>query len=128
MARTPEQIFESLVPERLLDPGVKVGRMYGSNPRGLTVNGKIFAFMSKGQLVVKLPGGRVDELSASGVGQHFDSGGGRVMKEWMAVDASNSRRWRSLMAEAQQFVGSAATTGRRKGRGSGTRSSPRSRT
>lgn len=28
------------------------------------VNGKIFAFMSKGQLVVKLPGARVDELSA----------------------------------------------------------------
>ncbi len=114
MARTPEQIFESLVPERLRDPGVKVGRMYGSNPRGLTVNGKIFAFMSKGQLVVKLPKERVAELSASAVGQPFDSGGGRVMKEWMAVEASASRRWPSLMLEAQRFVGSATKAGRRR--------------
>jgi hypothetical protein len=114
VARTPEQIFESLVPERLRDPGVKVGRMYGSNPRGLTVNGKIFAFMSKGQLVVKLPKERVAELSASAVGQPFDSGGGRVMKEWMAVEASASRRWPSLMLEAQRFVGSATKAGRRR--------------
>jgi hypothetical protein len=112
VARTPEQIFESLVPDRLRDPGVKLGRMYGSSPRGLTVNGKIFAFMSKSQLVVKLPKERVVELSASGVGQPFSPGGDRLMKEWMAVDAGASRRWRSLIVEAQEFVGSATKAAR----------------
>jgi TfoX/Sxy family transcriptional regulator of competence genes len=114
VARTPEQIFERLVPERLRDPQVKVGRMYGSNPRGLTVNGKIFAFMSQGKLVVKMPAERVADLVASGVGQPFDAGKGKVMKEWMEMDAGASRRWRSLMVEAQKFVGSAATAKRRR--------------
>jgi TfoX/Sxy family transcriptional regulator of competence genes len=114
VARTPEQIFESLVPERLRDPGVKVGRMYGSSPRGLTVNGKIFAFMSQGQLVVKMSAERVADLTASEVGHPFDAGKGKVMKEWMAVDAGASRRWRSLMVEAQEFVASATTAKRRR--------------
>jgi TfoX/Sxy family transcriptional regulator of competence genes len=105
VARTPEEIFERLVPERLRDPGVRVGRMYGSSPRGLTVNGKIFAFMSEGRLVVKLSEDRVEELAASGVGQPHTLGK-RVMKEWLALDAGVSRRWSSLMVEAQEFVGS----------------------
>src|ERR687891_276722 len=114
MGKMPDQIFESLVPERLRDRGVKVGRMYRSSPRGLTVNGKIFAFMSKGQLVVKLSKERVEQPSASGVGQPFDSGGGRVMKEWMAVDAGASRRWRSLMTEAEEFVAASTRATRRR--------------
>jgi TfoX/Sxy family transcriptional regulator of competence genes len=111
VARTPEQTFERLVPERLRDPGVRVGRMYGSNPRGLTVNGKIFAFMSEGRLVVKLSEERVAELAAKSVGEPHRLGK-RVMKEWLALDAGASRRWRSVMIEAQKFVGSA--TGRRR--------------
>jgi hypothetical protein len=113
VARTAEQIFESLVPERLRDAGVKVGRRYGSNPRGLTVNGKIFAFMAEGRLVVKLSEDRVDELSASGIGQPHTLGK-REMKEWLALDAGVSRRWRSLMVEAQEFVGAAPKVGRRR--------------
>jgi hypothetical protein len=33
MPSSPEQIFEALVPERLEDPGVAVGRMYRAAPR-----------------------------------------------------------------------------------------------
>lgn len=108
MARTPEEIFARLAPELLRMPGVRAGRMYGSSPRGLTVNGKMFALLSDGLLIVKLPRERVEELSASGVGRPHQPAGGKVATEWMAVDATASRRWRSLMVEAQQFVGSKA--------------------
>ena len=77
------------------------GRKFGSN--GLKVNGKLFAMNVRGNLVVKLPKDRVDTLAASGVGERFEPGPGRVMKEWLAVaDAKPS--WVELIKEAHDFV------------------------
>lgn len=77
------------------------GRGFGSG--ALKVNGKIFAMMSsKGDFVVKLPKGRVDELVASGRGKRFDPGHGRLMKEW--VVAGENTRWNELASEAYDFV------------------------
>jgi hypothetical protein len=58
----------------------------------------------RGELVVKLPKKRVEELSAAGVGHPFDPGHGRLMKEWVAVPIAVSRRWLSLVREAREFV------------------------
>jgi hypothetical protein len=40
---------------------------------------------------------------ASGVGEYFDSGHGRLMKEWVAV-AGGRGRWVDLAREAHAFV------------------------
>ena len=77
------------------------GRKFGSN--GLKVNGKLFAMSVRGKLVVKLPKDRVDTLAASGVGERFDPGHGRVMKEWLAV-AGAKPSWVELTKEAHDFV------------------------
>lgn len=53
------------------DGGTGFGRS-----EGLRVSGRIFAMLVKGELVVKLPKGRVDELTASGVGHRSDPGHG----------------------------------------------------
>jgi hypothetical protein len=78
------------------------GRKFGSN--GLKVNGKLFAMVSsKGNLVVKLPKQRVDGIVASGQGENFDPGHGRLMKEWVAI-LSTKVSWIALVREAHDFV------------------------
>ncbi len=48
---------------------------------------------SKGKFVVKLPRQRVDALVATGEGERFDPGHGRLMKEWIAFDATSEIEW-----------------------------------
>ncbi len=52
---------------RVDDPGVARAKGFGS--KGLKVARKLFAFQSKGRLVLKLPGDRVDALASSGKGK-----------------------------------------------------------
>ncbi len=79
-------------------------RAFGSN--ALKVNGKIFAMCVKAKLVVKLPKARVDELVTSGKGSYFDPGHGRLMKQWVSVEAARLS-WTELALEAHDYVGSA---------------------
>jgi TfoX/Sxy family transcriptional regulator of competence genes len=104
MARTPEQLWEPIAKDQLAKRGVTSGTGFGTN-EGLRVSGKIFAMLVGGELVVKLPRDRVDELVEGGAARRFDSGKGRPMKEWASVPASASRRWRGLVEEARTFVG-----------------------
>src|SRR5437763_2055177 len=69
------------------DPRVdppEVARAKGFGSKGLKVARKLFAFESKGRLVVKLPEQRVEELVSSGKGRRYEPAPGRVMKEWLA--------------------------------------------
>lgn len=77
--------------------GVEKGRMFGAD--GLKVTGKVFAMEVKGQLVVKLPANRANELVAAGDARLFDPGHGRLMKEWVEVDLGSKASW-LLLAEA----------------------------
>jgi hypothetical protein len=91
------------------EPNVSIGssgkKGFGSS--ALQVGGKIFAMApSDGSFVVKLPKQRVEELENSGAGQRFDPGHGRLMKEWLALNASSSEDWLSLAKEALRFVSS----------------------
>jgi len=83
------------------DRDVTVGKMFGS--AGLKVNGKVFAMVVRGRLVAKLPKPRVDELVASGDGEPFDPGHGKLMKEWVSV-SSREPSWLELAREAHHFV------------------------
>jgi len=104
MVRTPEQIWEPIAKGQLAGRDVTAGTGFGTNP-GLRVSGKIFAMLVGGELVVKLPKDRVDELVEAGVAHPFDAGKGRPMKEWASVAANASRRWKGLVEEAKVFVG-----------------------
>ena len=80
---------------------VSAGRLMASY--GLRVNGKIFAMFGRGKFVAKLPKERVDGLVSSGHAERFDPGHGRLMKEWVALEAG-SENWIDLAKEAYQFV------------------------
>lgn len=85
--------------------GVTTGRMFGSD--GLKVDGKVFAMVVRGQLVVKLPAERVKPLVASGEGEYFDPGHGRRMKEWVAINPSTTTAWLKHAEAALVFVAGA---------------------
>src|SRR5262245_47403384 len=76
----------------------------GFGSGALKVNGKIFAMMTPAAaFVVKIPKTRVDELVNQGVGERFEPGPGRIMKEWLALDR-HPELWTGLAKEAYQFV------------------------
>ena len=104
MARTPEQIWQAIADAELGTTGVTGGTGFGRS-EGLRIDRKIYAMLVNDELVVKLPKDRVDELVDGGVGHRFEPGTGRVMKEWLSVSTSASRRWRGLVVEAKAFVG-----------------------
>lgn len=71
----------------------------------LRVNGDFFASCDKnnGDLVIKLPKERVQELISSGIGKDF-APNGRKFKEWLAVELREEKLWNELMDEALEFV------------------------
>jgi hypothetical protein len=78
------------------------GKGFGSG--ALKLNGRIFAMMSSpGQFVVKLPKNRVAELVNGGQGKNFDTGGGRIMKGWVVIKASDAN-WNEFAREAYRFA------------------------
>lgn len=108
MTQSPaEARYTELVATFLERPNVhQDGKGFGSS--ALKVNGRIFAMLSsRGELVVKLPRTRVDDLVASGEGARYDAGKGRPMKEWLAVAPTASVDWSALAGEALAFVGGA---------------------
>lgn len=76
-------------------PGATATKGFGSG--ALKVNGKIYASLTRGRLLLKLPARRVDELVRLNIGDPFSSGPGRVKKEWLTVDVAHARRWRRLL-------------------------------
>jgi TfoX/Sxy family transcriptional regulator of competence genes len=102
-----EERFADLVDELAGCPGVEVPqasrRRFGSD--ALKVNGSIFAMVTGGRLVVKLPRHRVEELIAAGKGAPFAAAKGRPMKEWVTVTSDDHGTWVAVAREALEFVG-----------------------
>jgi hypothetical protein len=84
------------------EPGVHCGQMFSSKSV-LSVNGKIFAMLTRGKFVAKLPRQRVEEMVSAGKGEPFDPGHGRLMKEWISMSAGKAE-WVELAREACEFV------------------------
>jgi uncharacterized protein (TIGR02453 family) len=72
----------------------------------LRVHGAFFASCDRrsGDLLVKLPAARVDQLVGSGRAHAF-APAGRRFREWAAVPPERSRSWRQLLDEALAFRG-----------------------
>jgi hypothetical protein len=83
-------------------PAAGPSKGFGSN--ALKVNGKIFASLTRGRLLLKLPEARVDSLIKSKKGLRFSTGVGRVKKEWVTVGATTEKEWLALADEARTFV------------------------
>jgi hypothetical protein len=104
----PEEHFAALVDALREEPGVTAPGELGQRGFGssaLKVNGSIFAMLTQGHLVVKLPRDRVSASIRDGIGGPFDAGKGTPMKEWLTVLGDNEDMWLALAREALSFVG-----------------------
>ena len=102
--------FDRLVATMADRDGVTLGsgrRGFGSG--ALQVNGRIFAMLSAGRLVVKLPPDRVASLIAADEAAPFDAGKGRPMKEWAVIRLGADDVWLARAEEASAFVSSGAS-------------------
>jgi hypothetical protein len=105
MTANAQKRFDELVAGFASRPGVtapETGGGFGS--AALRVHNKIFAMMSHGRLVVKLPRARVDALVAAGEGSRFDANKGTGMKEWLSLEPASRLAWQPLCEEALEFV------------------------
>lgn len=105
---TPEEHYARITEVLLGEADVTLGssgkKVFGAST--LRVGDRIFAMLVKVTLVVKVPRERVDALIASGHGERFDPGHGRLMKEWVTVKPTSVESWLPLAKEAKEFVSS----------------------
>jgi hypothetical protein len=100
-----EERFATLVELLAAEDGVTVGSgRPGFGAGTLQVNTRIFAMISHGRLVLKLPSRLVQALLDEGQGIAFDAGKGRPMKEWIALNDDADGPWTDLAREALAFV------------------------
>ena len=72
----------------------------------LRVSGAFFASCDhrSGDLIVKLPSHRVEQLIRAGAGKPF-APAGRTFREWVLIDDRDQARWAELIDEARAFAG-----------------------
>jgi len=102
---TPDLRYQDLIDELAGEVGVlppEGGSGFGRS--ALRYHRKIFAMLVRGQLVVKLPRARVDDLVTAGHGQRFDANKGTEMKEWFSLDPDSELAWAPLAREALAFA------------------------
>jgi hypothetical protein len=104
-AEDSERRFEELVDELTGVPGVTPPRGgSGFGRSALRWQGKIFAMLVRGRLVVKLPVERVDDLVMAAEGVRFDANKGTPMREWLSLDPGSGLAWLPLAQEALDFT------------------------
>ncbi len=98
-----EARFWDLAAALLGRPGVERSTMMGLPC--LRVHGAFFASCDRrtGNLLVKLPEARVDQLVSGGRAHPF-APAGRRFREWAAVPPERHRTWKRLLDEALAFV------------------------
>ncbi|MBU6529319.1 hypothetical protein OGR47_20705 (plasmid) [Methylocystis sp. MJC1] len=69
----------------------------------LRIAGKVFAKVSKGRLIVKLPAARVAALMTAGQLEPYEGARG-AMKEWAVVVTDDERLAIAVSEEARSFV------------------------
>ena len=111
----PEDRYADLVDEFVAFDGVTPPQGGSGFGRGaLRYQRKIFAMFVRGQLVVKLPARRVDELVDAGHGERFDANKGTPMREWFSLGQESTLAWSSLAREALDFAMTSAPATRRR--------------
>jgi len=98
---TPKERYLMIVDELRINPDITQSRKSLSS--GLRIHNKVFAMLSRGRMVVKLPQKRVEELIETGKGERYESGG-HPMKEWIFIKPTTEEDWMALVKEALEFV------------------------
>lgn len=103
MPEQPSDFFTDVSAPALARPDVTTGTMMGFPC--LRVSGAFFASCDprSGDLVVKLPRERVEQLIDAGIGKPFVPAG-RRFREWVVIDDRDKARWAELIDEARVFV------------------------
>jgi hypothetical protein len=97
--------YEDLVDSLMGLDGVTPPRGGSGFGRGaLRYQGKIFAMLVRGHLVLKLPADRVTGLVRSHDGVPFDANKGTPMREWLSLDPDSGLDWHALAEEAIAFA------------------------
>jgi hypothetical protein len=98
----PTAIFWEIAERFLLEADIGEGTVMGFPC--LRLNGGFLACAQhrSGDLIVKLPEKRVQELIDCGQGQAF-APAGRKFKQWVQVGGCDARRWRLLIKAARDF-------------------------
>lgn len=104
--RSPEARYAELCASYFSRGIVSPSETKGFGSSALVVDGRIFAMLTRGRLVVKLPKARVDALVGSGWGERFDANRGRPMKQWLMIDPAHEDDWPVLAQEAYGFIAS----------------------
>lgn len=101
-AESKMELFWDLV-EPMYDERVSRSTMMGFPC--VRVDGDFFASLDhrSGDLLVKLPKDRVEELVLAGTGQPF-APAGRTFREWVSIPNEDEDTWSALIAEARSFV------------------------
>jgi hypothetical protein len=103
MPKRPTDFFTDVSASALAHPDVAHGTMMGFPC--LRVAGAFFASCDhrSGDLIVKLPRERVEQLIDAGTGKPF-APAGRTFREWVLIDDRDKSRWTALIDEARTFV------------------------
>jgi hypothetical protein len=94
--------FDEIAAAHLGDPAITRTKMFGMPV--LKVGGRVFAGVTDGRLVFKLPVARVEALLSAGHAERFQPMPGRAMKEWVTVRPDAAADWPELAAAARSFV------------------------
>jgi hypothetical protein len=99
----PAGLFWEAAAAALAHDDVATGTMMGFPC--LRVSGAFFASCDHrtGDLIVKLPRRRVEQLIDAGAGQPF-APAGRTFREWVLIDDRDQARWAELIDEARLFA------------------------
>ena len=103
--QTDHERFWGVADEFIASGRVEKGTMMGHHCLRATLTGGFVATVdrSTGDLVVKLPRQRVEELVASGDGLPF-APGGKTFREWVQIPTYDADEWAQLIDNSIAFV------------------------
>lgn len=94
--KNADQAYAKLAGHFLKNAAVTQSDKFG---KGLRLDGKVFAMLVKGELVVKLSEDDVSTLLRQKKGKPFKHGQ-KVMKEWLAIEADKTAGWLQFAKKA----------------------------
>jgi hypothetical protein len=94
----PEDIFASVARHYAGRPDIQLGTGFGDGP-ALRASGELFAALSDGALVVRLPPPRCAMLVDAGEG-HLMTDEGQTLEDWLVVESGDAADWLAFVTEA----------------------------